>query len=236
MITLAPVFTEIVETLPQTQDEEPGRIILDGKNLPVPPSELETAHLCMTLVTNLYGGMPADCVHFEIDKPTSAHLGLLIFSTLFHAEPKRVILHSTHPRSTITRLILDYCWADDWGDVGYASRPLSFGYYPTHQSRHPWLHQRLHPKALPVLDLTNEDELIMHPRDLPARNTAIGFGNYDAAARFAELLLNASRASSNGDEYVLEGEWGFRGVGIGSAEIKIWLPGSIGYLDAEPKI
>jgi hypothetical protein len=70
---------------------------------------------------------------------------------------------------------------------------------------------------------------------LQSRDVAEGFGHFEAACRFAELLLNAGLPHSETDEIALEGERGFRGVAPGSAEIRIWLPGSIGYSQAQPE-
>ena len=51
---------------------------------------------------------------------------------------------------------------------------------------------------------------------------------------FAELLLNAGLEDNQKLEFRLAGECGYRGVGPGSAELALWLPGSLGYLDSEP--
>lgn len=43
----------------------------------------------------------------------------------------------------------------------------------------------------------------------------------------AALLLNLSLAHNEQDEIELKGESGFRGVGIGSAEVQLFLPGHL---------
>jgi hypothetical protein len=50
-------------------------------------------------------------------------------------------------------------------------------------------------------------------------------------ARLTELLLDASRPSSQVNEFHLEGEGGFRGVAPFSCEVRLWLPGSFGWND-----
>jgi hypothetical protein len=47
--------------------------------------------------------------------------------------------------------------------------------------------------------------------------------------RLAELLLDAGRPDNRVEEYELEGEGGFRGVGLHSAEAYLSLPGSGGW-------
>lgn len=48
--------------------------------------------------------------------------------------------------------------------------------------------------------------------------------------RFAELLLNADCAWNMVREHELEGDAGYRGVGPMSAELRIVLPGSDGWI------
>ena len=97
---------------------------------------------------------------------------------------------------------------------------------------HPWVDTALSPTDMPLLTLTNEDDFLHTHEHIQARDIAVGFGKFEVACRFGELLLNASLPRSETNEIVLEGECGFRGVGRGSAEIRIWLPGGLGYLDA----
>jgi hypothetical protein len=106
--------------------------------------------------------------------------------------------------------------------------------YPSSDPKHPWLNFNFPPYDLPVLYLTNEKEMVTTSKDIEGRDVAVGFGGLEGSCRFAELLLNASRPSNCQLEFALESELGFRGVGPGSAEITIWLPGSIGNLDHEP--
>jgi hypothetical protein len=60
-------------------------------------------------------------------------------------------------------------------------------------------------------------------------DTVVGFGNAVGSAMLGELLLNASLESNAVDELNLEGEPGYRGVGVASSELHIWLPGNLGY-------
>jgi hypothetical protein len=63
------------------------------------------------------------------------------------------------------------------------------------------------------------------------RDTVKIFGKDTGMVLFAELLLNAALPQNEEDEYELEGEGGFRGVGINSAEVKLFLPGHIFWFD-----
>jgi hypothetical protein len=48
-------------------------------------------------------------------------------------------------------------------------------------------------------------------------------------ARFGQFLLDIGNPAHPGDEYNLEGEAGSRGVAPLSAELTVWLPGSLGW-------
>lgn len=229
---LEATFGALASSLPEDSEGEPGWLRLSADNLPVPGRELATSRLCMSWGYHLYNDHPVESVSIEVDKATCRHLGLLILSCIFHREPGRVVVHLQHPRSKITRLILDYEW-DDEERSGYVSQPLCFNYRPELPARHPWFDTNFRPRDLPVLGLTNEEEMVFRPEDFPARNVAVGFGCTKASCLMAELFLNASLEANHQLEFQLEGECGFRGVGLESAEIMIWLPGSLGYLDQE---
>ncbi len=49
--------------------------------------------------------------------------------------------------------------------------------------------------------------------------------------QFAELLLNLSLSQNAQDEFELEGESGFRGVGISSAEVRLILPNNLAWIE-----
>jgi hypothetical protein len=229
---LEATFGALASCLPEDAGGEPGWLKLSADNLPVPKSDLVTSRLCMTWGYHLYNDHPVESISIELDKATCRHLGLLILSCIFHREPERVVVHLRHPRSKITRLILEYGWDDDERS-GYVSQPLCFNYYPELPARHPWFNTALMPRDLPVLSLTNEEEMVIRPEDFPGRNVAVGFGEARASCLMADLFLNASLETNHQLELQLEGECGFRGVGLESAEIRIWLPGSLGYLDGD---
>ena len=225
---LEAAFGALASSLPEDREEEPGWLKLSAANLPVPRSELVTSRLCMTWGYHFYGNHPVESVSIQVDKATCRHLGLLILSCVFHREPGQVIVHIRHPESKITRLVLKYEWGDEKRS-GYVSQPLCFNYYPKLPARHPWVDTAFKPRDLPVLGLTNEDEMVFSPEHFAGRNVAIGFGEAKPSCRMAALFLNAGLKANHQLEFQLEGECGLRGVGFESAEIMIWLPGSLGY-------
>jgi len=193
---------------------------------------METDRLCATWGYHFYGEARVEAVSIEVDKATSRHLGLLIFARVFHRQAPRVVVKLTHPRSSLRRLIIGAEETDQRLDPVRA--PHTFAYSPERPGRYPWLSLDISPSCFPSLSIANADETVSSADELSSRDTVTGFGPDEGACRLAELLLNAGQPDHDVDEYALEGERGLRGVGPSSAELKIWLPGSLGHLDSEP--
>ncbi len=231
------LFDDIWLALPDTIDGDVPALSLSRDNLPAPPQSIHTDQLCLLKYVHFYNDFPVDAVSFEADKATFGKLGLLLLSAIFHRPQNRITIELTHPRSAINQLIIDPLWGYTQAMPGLHLSAAQLNYYPEPVSKHPWHWHcyNLQPSELPILYLTNQNEMLATAQDLESRNVAIGFGRLEGSCRFAELLLNCSRPSNNQLEFALEGEIGFRGVGPGSAEIIIWLPGSIGNLDYPPQ-
>lgn len=226
-------FDSLAAELPERQDDsESGYFSLSLENLPEPPSHLTTSEICLNWHYHFYNGSPVDLVTFELDKPTCRHLALLVLACAFHEVPDGVQLELTHPRSKIRRLVVDSSWKSAYPLPGLIARPHRLDYYPDPPTLHPWDDISLSPWDMPFLALTNEDDYIVTHEHIQSRDIAVGFGRFEPACHFGELMLNASLPQSETNEIVLEGERGYRGVAPGSAEITIWLPGGLGYLDA----
>jgi hypothetical protein len=85
------------------------------------------------------------------------------------------------------------------------------------------------PADLPCFYLTSVGRAVITEEDWKQRDTVIGFGRDGGSVLFAELLLNAGRLENSVNEYSLEGDAGVRGVGPMSAEVTLFLEGSIGW-------
>jgi hypothetical protein len=72
-------------------------------------------------------------------------------------------------------------------------------------------------------------QFVVSEGDWANRDTVMGFGNDDVSVRLADLLLNFGSPQNEINEVVLEGEGGFRGVGVHSAEAAFYLPGSLAW-------
>jgi hypothetical protein len=187
---------------------------------------------------HFYNSFPVDSVDLCIDKRHCTTLGLLLLSVLFHPESATVDIELTDPASWIRHLRVR-CQSPEIHEYweGFETLPRCFGYRPSAVTRHPWSQQLpSDPYDLPRLEVTTQDE--MGPingvtndfwADFEARDTVIIQSSDEGTARFAELLLNAGLNDNGQDEFQLEQEGGYRGVGPLSAELGIWLPGSLGY-------
>jgi hypothetical protein len=230
------LFGALARTLPEDQEDEPGFVSFSTSVLPAPPAALSTDRLCLTWHYRFQSyGSPTEMVSFEATKATYRHLGLLVLAAVLHREPARVHVSLNHPRSQVQQLVVEL-WNGDADDPGLIQVPVAFNYYPGAPGRHPWTHDGVSPEQLPNLYLTKDGDDIISADELSSRNVAVGFGQAAAACRMAELMLNASLSTAAPVEYDLEGESGFRGVGPGSAEIRLNLPGSLGYLDERPRV
>jgi hypothetical protein len=97
--------------------------------------------------------------------------------------------------------------------------PLKFVFSPEKVETHPWARQNLNDLfSLPRFTLTNLKEFVVTDEQWAARDTVLGFGNDDASVRLAALLLNFGSPENETSEVALEGEGGFRGVGVRSAD------------------
>lgn len=229
MIELDAAFEAIWSKLPDMGPGEP--ICLSAANLPASPPVLQTGSLCITKSLHFYNQFPVDSVSIEGERQALGSLGLLVFTVALRANHDRVTLHLTHPRSAISRLIIEAAPLATGSEPGLHLVPAFFNYFPETMAKHPWLYSGIPSSDLPSLVLTNERECVVTAAELETRNVAIGFGEARGACLFAELLLNASRPGNSQLEFALESENGFRGVAPASVEMTIWLPGSIGNLD-----
>jgi hypothetical protein len=223
------LYRELGEKLPTSPDDE---MHLTTTNLPLPPARLTTDRLYIIKASHEYdpGEFLADYLQFHAHKSTYRYMGLLILAVVFHAQPGEIEIELTHPASEIKRIIVEspFMGADDIHG-GYNKRPYVFCYSPEETSRFPW-DTTTSPHLFPCFYLTKPEGWRGPPEvEREARDVVRGFGSDDGCVRLAELLLNASQPSNPVNEYSLEGDGGFRGVGYLSAEARFWLPGSDGW-------
>lgn len=231
---LESTFGELAATLPRRTTED-VEVDFSRDNLPRPPAALSTrAFWFRRPYLHTYNNFPVPGIDMCIDKPGCRLLGLLILAVVLHPEPEMVEVALQHHPAQINLLRIRHeqkSWLAD-----YKTIPESFSYGPAPVERHPWDHFGINRADLPMIEITDRSEL--GPTDMAkwhsATDTIVGFGHDRSAVQMAELLLNASLEDSDEVEFDLEsGVGGYPSVTLGSAELQIWLPGGLGYIDSD---
>ena len=209
--------------LPDDPEADPVELL--PAVLSKPPEVLATGDLVIERGCHDYDTWRVDYPQWSADKETYGSLGLAILSALLHHQPP-ITIELTSPRSQITTLVVQPPPTRDL-DTGLELAPRSLLYAVEAVERHPWTSRFLSPYDLPWFKLTNRSDDVVTEQQRSERDCIHGLGSALATARFAKLLLDISRPSSQTLEVALECEAGFRGVAPASAEVRLWLPGSI---------
>ncbi len=223
-------YSDLAPRLPSQTDGYES-ITLSSENLPLPPAEMASDNLYILKVDHVYNDwFKVDMLWFFARKETYRYLGLLILSLVFH-RVSEFKFRLNHPHGEIKSLIIEYAYRNI-GELtaGYHTQPFAFEYYPQLPDKHPFDRCVL-PKELPCFELSNSKNLSFTDDDWKQRDTVRIFGSDTGLVLFAELLLNLSVPHNEQDEFELEGESGFRGVGINSAEAKLFLPGHLAWTE-----
>lgn len=220
------ILNDFISDIPSDEN-----IIFFSDNLISLPDHLFTDKMYIKKVKQAYDSYyRADALWFYAYRNIYRKLGLLILSVIFNEKQARLSLHLTHELSQIKRIIIEFDHKT-LSEVlpGYTTRPYAFNYAPQTIQKYPWRTQNIEPSDLPCFLLTNSEQNVITDQDWESRDTILGFGTDVASVRFAELLLNLSSPQNTNDEYVLEGEGAYRGVGIHSAEARLFLPGHLAW-------
>ncbi len=219
-------FAALAARIPENEGEE---FTLSAATMPPGPAFMRTDRLVIEKTYHAYDSfLRRDALHLHATKSTYRQLAVLVASVLFSRDMGQVVLLLDHQASSIRRIVIrTYAHGGAEGS-GFHSRPVALNYCPGTVSKHPF-GEAMAPHDLPSFLLTNEAECVNHDADWEKRDTVIGFGSDLGTAHLIELLLDASRSSSPVEEFELEGEGGFRGVGPLSCEVRLWLPGSFGW-------
>ncbi len=210
------------------------KFTVDSVAVPVDPVISDT--LAIRKGAHVYNAsVRLEIAHFYAPKHTYRQLGMLIMANLFSSSGKDITITLEHPSTQLKWLVIaGGSPTVAFEGPGYLSQPFAFSYYPeVPLTRHPLHESSLHPWDCPGVVISNEADICETDSDYASRDTLYGFGTPKGASRFAELLLNIGLPDTTRDEFHLEAYPGFRSVNPLSAEISLWLPGSIGWLEQE---
>ncbi len=224
-INLEDIFGNLIFDVP-TENDGSENLTLSIENLPPITQNLTTSGLYIKKGLHSYEySYNVDQLIFYAHKEMYRNLGLLIFSKIFNPEPSEICFEIKHSESDIKYLIIEFAHSRIENlSAGLHLNPFAFEYYPQVIGRHPFNHST-DPAQLPCFGLTNLQDFVVSQEDLKNRNVIRIFGSAHGLALLAEMLLNLSQSSNEQDEIILEGEGGFRGVGVNSAEARFYLPG-----------
>jgi hypothetical protein len=220
-------FGEFARTLPLSESQG---ITFSTKSFAEGESLLATEEIVIRKGYADYNGFRADRLQFFASKVAYRELGLLITSVVFRPGGSRVQLALTQPSSNIKNLIIEYSGTTPRVS-GHHTKPEKFLFCPERITTHPWKRENPDVFGFPVFTLTNINQFVATEEQWAGRDTVIGFGNDDASIRLGALLLNFGSPDNDTLEVTLEGEGGFRGVGVHSTEAAFYLPGSIAWPD-----
>lgn len=212
---------------------DPDEFVIDRLDLSSLPRQLATTSLVIRQRESAYEPtFRIDHVHFHATRATMRQLGLLVLASAFlpNTGDEAIELRLDHPESDVKLIRMEA-----WGPAveGLRFEPTSFAYWVRRPGHHPWTQDGpLDPTHLPWVGLDWAGGTAGRNTDWSTRDLLSGFGSREATARFAELLLDAGNPDNPDVEYRLEIEGGFRGVADLSAEISLWLPGSLGWEDS----
>lgn len=230
-------FARLCERVP----EDPVKEIcfqFSRDTVPPAPEHISTVKLAASIGVHSYtDSYWIDHVVIETIPATVRSLGCLIFSLLFSPTLRELEVSLHHPRTVLRRLILDFgdpALADEY--PGLALQPLKYGYYPGEPERYP-LRGRGGDCGgdAPWFDVTNEARRVGTEAERSSRDTLVLAGTPVGLASFAELCLDAGRENRKESEFVLEcPSAGLGGVACTSAEVRLLLPGALGWALDEP--
>jgi hypothetical protein len=241
-IDLSEVYGELASLVPKREDEE---IVLSRDNIPEPPAAISTSRFGFRRPgLKFYDNYPVPRASLCIDRGGCALLALLTLARVFYPEPEAIDVHLTHHDMQLDLLRLKV--TDDW--PAYRCIPESFTYVAKSQRSknteesggshilHPdWTENAVSPLELPMVEITTRDELgTVHGRPWPeGYDTVVAFGSERASVRMAELLMDVALEDHTIDEVQFWSLFYYRSVAVGSAELVIWLPGGLGYIEED---
>ena len=199
--------------------------------LTAPPIALSSDRIIIRKATHTYNSCyRADALWMYLSPRKCREMGVFLLACAFHGPAEGIPLTLSHPESDIRRIIIPAgrLTLEDL-PVGLSMVPFALNYYPAETRKHPWLYD-CGTRSLPALELSNADDCIVTDEQWSERDTVRIWASNPGSLALAELMHNAGCSWNEVREYALEGDAGYRGVVPMSAELRIFLPGSDGWI------
>jgi hypothetical protein len=225
------IFGDFAARVPDGPPGYPDFVFHAGV-LPVPPTALFTDRIVIRKAKKEYNSWHrADALWMYLNPRKCRELGVFLLACAFHGPAETTTLTISHADSAIRRIVIPagrLTLADL--PVGLSIVPFALRYFPAETETHPWMHDCC-THSLPLLALSNANDCV-GPTDEEwrGRDTIWIWAANEGTIRLAELLLNAGCSWNPVRDYALEGDAGYRGVAPMSAELRIFLPGSDGWI------
>lgn len=221
-------FGKLLDRLPSDPDEE---FEFTAKVLPVVEETLSSDAVVIHSSFCTYNDVPVDRIVLFAHHRTLRLLGLFLLSRLFHPEPAELFLNLRAEGTDIREILFDTTDVPyELGNIAsYYQKATLFRYCRRVEDR--WPLAKCAPRSCPAFFLTKGEFGPANREEWLARDRVRLAGGGTAFMDLAQVFLDAGRSDSGLPELDLESELGNGGVAPGSAELKVFLPGSFGWLD-----
>jgi hypothetical protein len=220
------IFSALTAELPTSLGD---MFMFTPKIVPSMPPTISTRGIILKHRRHNYDDVSVDRVELYAEHATLRLLGLAFISRLFHPTPDKVTLQVAAAETDIEEVVLD---ATSVGHghgylVGYTQQVTSFEYLYAPTERWPLSGSR--PELWPAFFLTSGEFGPTSQEEHLNPNRVRIAGGAPVFADLAQIFLNVGHPASDVFEVDFESALGNGGVTAGSAELKLWLPGSEGW-------
>ncbi|MGH0035664.1 MAG: hypothetical protein ACQGVK_11625 [Myxococcota bacterium] len=200
--------------------------VFDRGTIARPPRVLATSNVFGRPGTHSYSDSAwLDSIDLVLGRTTARAIACVVIGTLLHGGSSEIELQN--PSTVLKRIIVKFDHPSErHPPVGLSVLPNAVRYFPGEAKRNPWDRAGVIERDLPWFEFTIENGPCVTQDQRALRDTLLVGGRRAAGlAAFGELLLDAGRPDARESEFNLEAI--SNGVAFNSAEVNLWLPGSL---------
>ena len=219
-------------------DEDKCESVLFSKNnLSVIPGKIETDQLILKKSMYQYGNCFLPHIHVFSNKNVYRKIGYILLSTVLNPDNSEIILSITNNQSDIKRIVFEPVYNSISDNYGYKTLPESYKYFPEIDklNLNPFNDYSIEAHQMPYFNLVKNNKDSFNNYDeykeadtIICPNNDLGPVNNDfGVILFAKFLFDFTNESCTMDElYFRSSDSGCNGVGPGSSQLQLHLPGS----------